>query len=132
MVTLEVNRQEILQVKRFTYHSLRDSLNSNIRKIKTKQIKDGEHENGEGAKIPLKQSVLNANHLAYRPLSGLIGFGRPAKFGLYWPRLHPVQPALALAMAYRPAYERPGPLGTLFSKLKSGEECNRKISTGPY
>jgi len=71
VVTLEVNRQDILKIK------------SNSRKIKTNQIKDGEREKGRGAKIPLKRSVLNANHGAYRRLSGLIGFGRLVEFGLY-------------------------------------------------
>ena len=99
----------------FAYHSLCDSLESNSRKIKpNNQIKkDGEREKGGGAKILLKRSVLNANHGAYRRLSGLIGFGRPAEFGLYRPRLLPARPALAWPMAYRPAYRRPGPLGTL-------------------
>ena len=108
---MEVNRQDIL--KMFAYHSLCDSLKSNSRKRKTNEIKDGEREKGGGAKIALKQSVLNANHGAYRRLSGLIGFGRPVEFGLYRPRLLPAQPALAWPMAYRPAYQRPGPLGTL-------------------
>jgi len=113
VVTLEVNRQDIL--KMFVYHSLCDSLKSNSRKIKTNQIKDGKREKGGGAKIlvPLKRSVLNTNHGAYRRLSGLIGFGKPAEFGLYRPRLLPARPALAWPMAYRPAYRRPGPLGTL-------------------
>jgi len=111
VVTLEVNCQDIL--KMFAYHTLYDSLKSDSRKIKTNQIKDGEREKGGGAKIPLKRSVLNANHRAYRRLLGLIGFGRPAKFGLYRPRLLPARPALAWPMAYRPAYRRPGPLGTL-------------------
>ena len=93
VVTLEVNRQDIL--KMFAYHSLCDSLKSNSRKIKTNQIKDREREKGGGAKMPLKRSVLNANYGAYRRLSGLIGFGRPAEFGLYWPRLLPARPALA-------------------------------------
>ena len=117
MVSLEVNRQEIL--KMFAYHSLCDSLESNSRKIKpNNQIKkDGEREKGGGAKILLKRSVLNANHGAYRRLSGLIGFGRPAEFGLYRPRLLPARPALAWPMAYRPAYRRPGPLGTLAPHL---------------
>jgi len=65
VVTLEVkNRQDIL--KMFAYHSLCDSLKSNSRKIKTNQIKDEAREKGGGAKIPLKRSVLNANHGAYR------------------------------------------------------------------
>ena len=95
MVSLEVNRQEIL--KMFAYHSLCDSLKSNSRKIKTNNEikKDGEREKGRGAKILLKRSVLNANHGPYRRLSGLIGFGRPAEFGLYRPRLLPTRPALA-------------------------------------
>jgi len=81
----------------FAYHSLCDSLKSNSRKIKTNQIKDGEREKDGGARIPLKRSVLNANHRAYRRLSGLIGFGRPAEFGLYRPRLLPSVACLALA-----------------------------------
>jgi len=99
VVTLEVNRQDIL--KMFAYHSLCDSLKSNSRKIKTNQIKDGEREKGGGAKIPSKRSVLNANHGAYRRLSGLIGFGRPAEFGLYRPR------------HFQRSLPWPGPLGTL-------------------
>ena len=63
--------------------------------------------------IPFKRSVFNANHRAYRRLSGLIGFRRPIEFGLYRPRLFSEWPALARPMAYRPAYQRPGPLGTL-------------------
>jgi len=82
-------------LKMFAYHVLSDSLKSNSRKIKTNQIKDGEREKGGGAKIPFKRSVLNANPGAYRRLSGLIGFGRPAEFGLYRPRLLPARPALA-------------------------------------
>jgi len=93
VVTLEVNRQDIL--KMFAYHSLCDSLKSNSRKIKMNWIKDREPEKCGGAKIPLKRSVLNADHRAYRRLSGLIGFSRPAEFGLYQPRLLPVWPALA-------------------------------------
>ena len=90
---MEVNCQDIL--KMFAYHSLCDSLKSDSRKIKTNQINDGEREKGGGAKIPLKRSVLNANHRAYRRLSGPTGFGRPAEFGLYRPRLLPARPALA-------------------------------------
>ena len=63
--------------------------------------------------ISFKRSVFNANHRAYRRLSGLIGFRRPIEFGLYRPRLFSEWPALARPMAYRPAYQRPGPLGTL-------------------
>ena len=63
--------------------------------------------------IPFKRSVFNANHRAYRRLSGLIGFRRPIEFGLYRPRLFSEWPALARPMAYRPAYQGPGPLGTL-------------------
>ena len=113
---MEVNRQDIL--KMFAYHPLCDSLKSNSRKIKMNQIKDGERQKGGGAKIPLKRSVLNANHGAYRGLSGLIGFGRSAEFGLYRPRLLLARPALAQPMAYRPAYRRPGPLGTLEVRWK--------------
>jgi len=66
----------------------------------------------------------NANHWAYRRLSGLIGFGRPAEFGLYRPRLLPARPALAPPLAYRPAYQRPGPLGTLDrAHAKIAETC---------
>jgi len=111
VVTLEVNRQDILKMS--AHHSLCDSLKSNSRKIKMNLIKDGEREKDGGATIPLKRSVFNANHGAYRRLSGLIGFGRPAEFGLYRPRLLPARPALAWPMAYRPAYRQPGPLGTL-------------------
>jgi len=53
---------------------------------------------GGGSETPLKRSVPDANHGAYRRLSGLIGFRRPLEFGLYRPR---------------PLRERPGPLGTL-------------------
>jgi len=112
-----VNRKDIL--KMFAYHSLCDSLKSNSRNIKTNEIKDGEREKGGGPKIPLKRSVLNTNHGAYRRLSGLIGFGRPAEFGLYRPRLLPARPALAWPMAYRPAYRRPGPLGALVLSVPS-------------
>jgi len=124
VVTLEVNRQDIL--KMFAYHSLCDSLKSNSRKIKMNQVKDGEREKGGGAKIHLKRSVLNANHGAYRPLSGLIGFGRLAEFGLHRPRLLLARPALAWPMAYRPAYRRPGPLGTL-----AGVGCHEEHYLSP-
>ena len=43
----------------------------------------------------------------------LVGFPKPIEFGLYRPRLFSEWPALARPMAYRPAYQRPGPLGTL-------------------
>jgi len=58
-------------------------------------MKDEELETGAGIKTDLKRSVLNANHHAYRRLSGLIGFGKPTEFGLYWFRLFSERPALA-------------------------------------
>ncbi|PUU79549.1 hypothetical protein B9Z19DRAFT_1064171 [Tuber borchii] len=72
-----------------------------------------EVESGGGIKIPLKRYVSSGNLHAYRRLSGLIGFRRPLKFGLYRPRPFLERPSLARPTAYRPAYERPGPLGTL-------------------
>ena len=77
------------------------------------KIKPEEVERGGGIKIPLERSIHSANYRAYRRLSGLIGFRRPFEFGLYRPRLIPERPGLARPTAYRPAYERPGPLGTL-------------------
>jgi len=77
-----------------------------------KIIKD-KLETGGGIKIPLRRSVFNPNSLAYRRLSGLIGFRRPAEFGLYRPRMLLQRPALARPTPYRPAYQRPGPLETL-------------------
>jgi len=73
----------------FAYHSLYDSLKSDSRKIITSQIKEGECEKGGGAKIPLKLSVLNANHRAYRLWqasrnSAYIGLGYFQR-GLPWP-----------------------------------------------
>jgi len=105
----------------FAYHLGCNSLKSKNRKIKTNQIKNGEREKGGGAKIPLKRSVLNANHRAYRCLSSLIDFGRPTEFGLYRPRLLPARPALAWAMACRPGYRRPGRLRTLIINLSESE-----------
>ncbi|KAG0643015.1 hypothetical protein HOY80DRAFT_1035161 [Tuber brumale] len=48
-----------------------------------------------------------------RLLPGLIGFCRLIEFSLYPPRRTAGGPALARPTAYRPAYQRPGPLGTL-------------------
>ena len=73
------------------------------------------------SRYPWKRSVPNANLLAYRRLSGLIGFRRPLKFGLFRPSSFMERPCLARPMAYRPAYERPGPLGTLDIIMKNVE-----------
>ncbi|KAG0639194.1 hypothetical protein HOY80DRAFT_1045886 [Tuber brumale] len=61
----------------------------------------------------LSQQFFNAKVPAYKCLPGLIGFRRLTEFGLYRPRLFSEWPALALPTAYRPAYQQPGPLGTL-------------------
>jgi len=74
-----------------------------------------------GGRIPLGRSVLNANHRAYRRLSGLIGFRRPMELGLYRPRLF----LEWLAMAYRLAYQRPGPLGTLPTPLSTPDRLGK-------
>jgi len=61
-----------------------------------RRINGGKHERREGAGIPLKRPVLNANLRAYRPLSGLIGFPRPTSTqaifwsGLFSPGLRPI------------------------------------------
>ncbi|PUU72829.1 hypothetical protein B9Z19DRAFT_1069470 [Tuber borchii] len=77
-------------------------------------MEHAEVESGGGIEMPLKRYVSSGNLQAYRRLSDLIGFRRPLKFGLY--RLRPFleRPGLAQPMAYRLAYERPGPLGTLY------------------
>ena len=103
-MTLEQDCQDILEI--FAYHSLCDS-------VIVEGTDENNNETGGGIKIPLKRSVFNPNSLAYRCLSGLIGFRRPAEFGLYRPRLLLQRPALAPPTAYWLAYQRPGPLGTL-------------------
>jgi len=54
--------------------------------------------------ISLKRSLPNANHRAYRRLSGLVGFRRPLEFGLDRPRLSPgaacLGPAYGLPSAW--------------------------------
>ena len=64
---------------------------------KEEKIQGQKLDRGEGGGIPLKRSVLNANHRGYRCLSGLIGFRRPnsAYIGLGCFRRGP---------AYGPAY----------------------------
>ncbi|PUU82640.1 hypothetical protein B9Z19DRAFT_1120400 [Tuber borchii] len=76
-------------------------------------MEHAEVESGGGIKIPLKRYVSSGHLQAYRRPPGPIGFRRPLKFGLYRPRPFLERPSLAQPMAYRLAYERPGPLETL-------------------
>ncbi|KAG0638773.1 hypothetical protein HOY80DRAFT_1077057 [Tuber brumale] len=71
----------------------------------------------------LSRQFFNAMVPAYKCLPGLIDFRRVMEFGLYPPRLISEWPAFA-----RPAYQQPGPLGTLVFSMEFGFTRSRNIS----